>query len=232
MSHQDFELYAKEKPFSAKMPQTWVKAFREVANEFGQPVADLRILDVGCGDGRIYPFLLGEGFFSGNIHGVEVSQARIERSLALGWDNARYIPNGEKLPYADAQFQIINFMEVVEHIPAENTGNVITELHRVLADNGVLLMTTPNYPIKRFYDIYAAVMHGKKGRWKDDVTHVSFYNQQRLLELMQKFFTKIEYRSFKDGFLYKYFRFSFFKHKLFFLCSGKMNAGGTKIESV
>lgn len=221
MSHQDFELYAEEKPFGPKMPQTWAKAFREVVDELDQPEAELCILDVGCGDGRIYPFLLEEGICADNIHGVEVSHRRIDRCHALGWATAQYVPNGEKLPYDDGQFQIINFMEVVEHIPEKNIEGVLAELHRVLADDGVLLITTPNYPIKRFYDIYNAVIHGMRERLKDDPTHVMFYSHARLRKRMQKWFETIRLRPFKNGFLYKYIRLPFVQHKIFYLCSGR-----------
>jgi 2-polyprenyl-3-methyl-5-hydroxy-6-metoxy-1,4-benzoquinol methylase len=221
MKHQDFELYAKEKPFGPKMPATWVTAFHEVSNNNNLGTDELKVLDVGCGDGRIYPFLLGEGFVAKNIHGVEVSQSRVDRCHALGWENALYISNGAKLPYLDGTFHIINFMEVIEHIPFENIDAVLNELYRVLAEDGVLLITTPNYPIKRFYDVYAAISLGKKERWHDDPTHVSLYNHYKLRNKLKTFFNKITPRTFKDGFLYKYIPYKFFKHKIFFLCSFK-----------
>ncbi len=225
MTHQDFELYAVEKPFGAKMPATWITAFREVVRDDACDLDELSVLDVGCGDGRIYPFLLEEGFSAQNIHGVEVSKARVDRCHALGWRNAVYVSNSTRLPYPDAHFHIINFMEVIEHIPEAKTDATLSELHRVLAENGVLLITTPNYPVKRFYDIYAAVVHGKRERWRDDPTHVSLYNHSQLRTKLQQFFINIRSRSFKDGFLYKYIRHPFFRHKIFFLCTNKSSFG-------
>lgn len=221
MSHQDFERYAEEKPFGADMPAPWARVFRDVARGFDCGPAGLMVLDVGCGDGRIFPFLLGEGLAAHNIYGVEVSRARIDRCQALGWFNAVPIADGASLPFANEQFHIVNFMEVIEHIPETKAQAVIAELHRVLRKDGALLITTPNYPIKRFYDIHAAVAHGKKDRWRDDSTHVTRYNHARLSRLLSTFFGKVEPRTFKEGFIYKYLPHHVFKHKIFFVCSEK-----------
>jgi len=221
MKHQDFELYAEEKPFGPKMPETWASAFRKVTNAYDCEKGELKVLDVGCGDGRIYPFLLNEGLVAKNIHGVEVSHARIDRCNALGWKNAKYIASGSELPYKDGTFHIINFMEVVEHVPLDNIDAVLYEIRRVLIKDGVLLITTPNYPIKRFYDIYAAMVHGKKERWHDDPTHIALYNHSKLKKKLQHIFTTIKSHPFKNGFLYKYIPHPFFMHKIFFECNGK-----------
>ena len=71
-------------------------------------------------------------------------------------------------------------MEVIEHIPAEDGKRVIGELRRVIKPSGVLLISTPNYPVKRFYDYCDAMFHRKWARLRDDPTHVILFNHERL----------------------------------------------------
>jgi 2-polyprenyl-3-methyl-5-hydroxy-6-metoxy-1,4-benzoquinol methylase len=109
-------------------------------------------------------------------------------------------------------------MEVIEHIPAEDGKHVISELRRVIKPSGVLLISTPNYPVKRVYDYYDAMFHQKWARLSDDPTYVILFNHERLTQLLGRQFTQIEARPFKQGFFYKGVQHPALLHKLFFLC--------------
>lgn len=50
--------------------------------------------------------------------------------------------NHEPLPYPDAEFDLVTSSEVVEHV--ENYRALLREAFRVMASNGVLVLTTPN----------------------------------------------------------------------------------------
>lgn len=50
--------------------------------------------------------------------------------------------NVEKLPYADASFDLVTCSEVIEHV--ENYRALVREAHRVLKKDGLLILTTPN----------------------------------------------------------------------------------------
>ena len=50
--------------------------------------------------------------------------------------------NNEKLPYADAAFDLVTCTEVLEHV--EHYRETIREVHRVLKHDGVFVLTTPN----------------------------------------------------------------------------------------
>ena len=218
---QDFEGYARVKPFNLNVAPTWAKVFREVVARQATPRAELTCLDFGCGDGKYFPFLLGEGLKADNIHGVEVSHTRVERCHSLGFRNATQIEKGARLPFGDNSFDIINVMEVVEHIPADAIDAVLEEIRRVVRPGGVVLVSTPNYPIKRFYDVYDAVRQGYWKRLRDDPTHVTFYDHRRLRALTGRYFGSVENRVFKPGFLYKYIPRDFFEHKVFLVCGSK-----------
>jgi 2-polyprenyl-3-methyl-5-hydroxy-6-metoxy-1,4-benzoquinol methylase len=219
---QDFEEYARVKPFNASVADTWDAAIAEALTRSGLPLSDVRVLDYGCGDGKYFPPLVRLGLTSDNIHGIEISKLRIERCHALGWKHAVLVEKGEDLPYAAESFDVVNLMEVVEHIPAAIIPSVLREIHRVIRPEGVLIVSTPNYPIKRFYDFYDAAMFRKWKRIFDDPTHVTFYNHHRLRRLLGAYFTQIDERSYKTGFLYRRFvRSPHLMHKMLFLCTNK-----------
>jgi 2-polyprenyl-3-methyl-5-hydroxy-6-metoxy-1,4-benzoquinol methylase len=221
---QDFEGYARVKPFNLKVAPTWANVFREVVERQSKPRGELTFLDFGCGDGKYFPFLIGEGLQADNIRGVDVSRTRVERCHTLGFRNAKYIEKGATLPFADNEFDIVNVMEVVEHVPGDAIDAAFREISRVVRPQGVVFVSTPNYPIKRFYDLYDAVRQGHWKRLRDDPTHVTFYNHRRLRQLAARYFGSVENRTFKPGFLYRYIRRDFFEHKVFLVCGDKRAA--------
>jgi SAM-dependent methyltransferase len=218
-SHQDFELYADQKLFSYEPAPTWVSGLERAADLIGKPLRDLDLLDLGCGDGKIYPFLMRRGFSPSHVHGVEVSETRLERCRQIGWHNVRFLVPGQALSFPAASFDIVNMLEVIEHVPAAAADALIADVCRVLRPGGVLLITTPNYPIKRFYDFWDAIVHGKHARFRDDPTHVTRYSHARLAELLRRHFRSLEERDFKSGFLYRRLPWHRLRHKMFYLAS-------------
>jgi hypothetical protein len=84
-----------------------------------------------------------------------------------------------------------------------------------------LLITTPNYPIKRFYDISDAFIGKKWERLRDDPTHVNHYNMKKLKNFLSKYFNSVEIVPYKYGFIYNKFKKSFFLHKMLAICTDK-----------
>lgn len=217
---QDFEAYADLKRFNLNVADTWDAALSEAVRLSGQSPDTLRLLDYGCGDGKYFQHLIYKhGLRAENVHGVEVSSRRVERCHEMGWTNARLIEGIGLLPYEDASFDIINMMEVIEHIPAKQGECTLDELRRILRPGGMLLISTPNYPIKRFYDWSDALLHRKWSRLKDDPTHVTHFSHRSLRYLLEQSFSLVQARPFKPGYLYKRIRSPWLMHKLFFLCT-------------
>jgi ubiquinone/menaquinone biosynthesis C-methylase UbiE len=217
---QDFEAYADFKRFNTNVADTWDAALCEAITRSGQSPTTIRLLDYGCGDGKYFHhFTANRGLSAENVYGAEVSSRRVQRCHDMGWTNASLIQGTGPLPYKDSSFDIINMMEVIEHIPAELGSHTVAELRRVLRPGGMLLVSTPNYPIKRFYDWSDAFLHRKWSRLRDDPTHVTHFSEQRLRNLLERSFSEVQSRPFKDGYLYKRIKSPLLKHKLFFLCT-------------
>jgi SAM-dependent methyltransferase len=214
--NQDFEAYAEEKPFNFSTNPVWERIVDSL--RLGEK-ANAKVFDYGCGDGKIFPALVKKGVSANNIFGVEVSQGRIARCHEIGFQNAIYLPLHTKLPYENKQFDLINYLEVIEHVPEGEIDFYLEEMARVLKQDGTVVITTPNYPIKRVIDIYDAVVHKRWKRFRDDPTHVAFYNHQSLQARLEKFFNTVDIQCYKEGLFYRRIKTPFFMHKIVAVCS-------------
>ena len=102
---------------------------------------DLRVLDLGCGEGRFTAEIASAG---ASVVGADVAQAAIDRARARSpeLEFARVEIDGE-LPFADGAFDLVWASEVIEHV--SDTARWLSEARRVLKPGGVLLVTTPSH---------------------------------------------------------------------------------------
>src|SRR5437764_1459080 len=98
-------------------------------------------LDLGAGAGD-FTSLLSEAARA--AIGVEVAQAALARAKSKHPElNFRLAPVDGPLPLADNAFDLVWASEVIEHIA--DTGRWLSEVRRVLAPGGRLLLTTPSH---------------------------------------------------------------------------------------
>lgn len=100
--------------------------------------AEPRILDAGCGTGgylKRYALL-------GDATGVDPSPDAVRFCHERGFDSVREA-GLEDLPFEDDSFDLVTATDVVEHIAAEEEA--LSELRRVTAPGGALLLTVPAY---------------------------------------------------------------------------------------
>jgi len=90
-----------------------------------------KILDVGCGT-KPYQKL----FSSSEYIGLEIDSDENRKNK-----NADYFYDGEKFPFPDHEFDSVIINEVLEHI--FNPDTFLTEVYRVLKNQGKLLITVP-----------------------------------------------------------------------------------------
>lgn len=100
-----------------------------------------RAIDLGCGDGAFTAALAEAG---AHVVGVDVAQAALDRAVAHhpGLDFRRIAIDGP-LPFDDCHFDLVWGSEVVEHVA--DTARWVSEVRRVLAPGGRLLLTTPSH---------------------------------------------------------------------------------------
>ncbi|MBP9748880.1 methyltransferase domain-containing protein [Patescibacteria group bacterium] len=100
-----------------------------------------RVLDVGCGDGWVTKEFVARG---AQVTGVDFSERALSFARLLVPNASFFHNDGTALPFADASFDYIFFLEVLEHIPPAEIQTVLAELRRVLAPQGELILSVPS----------------------------------------------------------------------------------------
>lgn len=104
--------------------------------------AGRRVLDYGSGEG--YGSLLLSDVAS-SVVGVDIDPQAVSHASERyrSQSNLTFTSlDGHTLPFDDQHFDLITCFEVIEHVP--NPDEVLAELSRLLAIDGMLLISTPN----------------------------------------------------------------------------------------
>jgi SAM-dependent methyltransferase len=99
---------------------------------------DARILDAGCGSGR----MLQELASYGQVSGIELDEDAAALAAQRDWGEVQ-VGRLEELPWEDGTFDLITSLDVVEHTPDDREA--LAELRRVSKPGGWLLVTVPAY---------------------------------------------------------------------------------------
>ena len=155
------------------------------------------LLDLGCNvgelleaAGRLYPQL--------ELAGVDVNGAAIEAARRnLGRADLRHY-DGPALPFADASFDYVTCIEVLEHVPESARCATLSEVWRVLKPGGRFIVRCPHAGVFqaldaanfrfRFPRIYHSIV--RRGRrdagYRDDSDGVVWhhhFSREELLDL-------------------------------------------------
>lgn len=99
-----------------------------------------KILDVGCKHAFLCDFLTQKGI-NCDYYGIDISEKVIE-NLKSKKGNFQVCDVMQALPFDSGKFNYIFCFELIEHV--ENPTFLLNQFKRVLKDNGVLLLSTPN----------------------------------------------------------------------------------------
>lgn len=103
-------------------------------------VENKQVLDIACGTGYGIAILKKR---AKHVTGVDVdAEAAIQARAECGVNSDVLLGNGLGLPFEDESFDVVTSFETLEHLHERST--FLSELHRVLKTNGVLLLSTPN----------------------------------------------------------------------------------------
>jgi len=114
--------------------------FRTVAAHLGSP---RRLLDIGCGPGTfIGNYLPGIEALGIDLSASQVDYARRTYGSAAHRFSTRPLAS---LSEAGERFDAVTVVELIEHLTPETAIGLLSEARRLLAPDGVLVVTTPNY---------------------------------------------------------------------------------------
>lgn len=129
---------------------------------------NLRILDIGCGDGVLLS-LIGRG----RLYGVDFDQDSLD--YAAGKVKAKLVKApAESLPFRSGFFDLVIAAEIIEHL--RQPEKLLGEAARVLKGGGRLILTTPVKP--------AAGL--------TDPLHVQEFTPAELLKLCRRYFKRVK----------------------------------------
>ena len=126
--------------FELEETHWWYRGRRRVLRSLVEahlPHRPGRVLDVGCGTGRN----LVELADLGEVRGVEPSMAAVE----FGRARDLLVVQGDAvdLPFADASFDLVTALDVIEHIADD--VRALSEMRRVVSSTGAAVVTVPAY---------------------------------------------------------------------------------------
>lgn len=133
------------------------------------------LLDVGCGDGRyIISSIKNRGYFSIGIDpNNKVSLIPAKKRISEAGFNAFLIRSvGESTPLRESSVSVALCNSALDHMIEPNA--VLKEIHRVLKENGTLIM---------WQGIYQHKNH-KKETFEQE-THVNVFSKESLFEMLK-----------------------------------------------
>lgn len=140
------------------------------------PSSARRVLDAGCGTGRLTP------------HFQELSESKIEGVYYLGVDLADKLLDKAKKNYPEADLRVMDVrslklasgsfdavlcINVLKHLHRHEVGFAFSELVRVSAKGATIIIRVPIIPETRSYDVYDKYLLDKIAYYEDIAFHWS-----------------------------------------------------------
>jgi len=130
-----------------KVPSIHHRFNYEISKKY---IKNKKILDIGCWTGQFIQLAQKQ---TRNVYGIDPNKEATQYAQKT-YPSARFY-NGsvEKLPFKKNTFDVVTFLEVIEHIPKRNETKALKEIARVLKKDGLLVISTPyNNPLSILLD--------------------------------------------------------------------------------
>lgn len=147
-------------------------------SEFVRGIAPVdRVLDLGCGDGRLSAELRARAVTVADVSAVALARA----SARLPDASAVELQPDAPLPFRDGSFELVTCVEVIEHV--RDLQLLLSECRRVLVPGGSLAVTTPAHGRRTGA---AVLMSGFESRFPPLSPHLRFLTRRSLAELLRE----------------------------------------------
>jgi SAM-dependent methyltransferase len=139
-----------------------------------------RVLDLGCGDGRVAQVIARAG---AEVAGVDPSELALERARAAQPDVDFRLPGPDgSLPFGDGSFDVVVSIHVLEHVA--DTQRLMSEARRVSKPRAWIAITVPQHG--RLQRTWTALASFERHHDPLEPT-LRFYTRRSLGELLAQF---------------------------------------------
>jgi SAM-dependent methyltransferase len=182
-------VYLNPRPSGVELAKFYPEAFYAGTNVMSKFVCDFlnrlkfrevdhfkksgRILDVGCGDGSLLFAFKARGW---ETSGVDTSEKACRLSVKTLGGNV-YNCALKACSFPDSYFDVVFLNHVIEHMSCPNEE--LVEISRILKDDGVVFVRTPNV------DSYQFGVTGDKWLHLDVPRHLVFYSPNTISLLLR-----------------------------------------------
>lgn len=139
----------------------------EVDEQIASLPAGAKILDVGCGMGRLYDTASSHGL---QYSGIDISEGQVEEGKRLHPQADLRVGSMLQLPYADASFDAVFIVASLHHLlTPEERAQAVAEAQRVLKPGGRAIVTVMALWQPKYWKLFWQPNHTaiKPLSWRD-----------------------------------------------------------------
>jgi len=149
--------------------------FFQTIEMFVGSISPYRILDIGCGEGKVLEQLRAS--HPAPSTGIDLDPARIYVAKSRSGDIPFAVGNAQELPYEDNSFDFVMILEVLEHVGEPDI--VLREAYRVTSK--YLLASVPNEPWWRIGNLTRLKYIRDLGNTPEHINHWSVRSFKTLI---------------------------------------------------
>jgi 2-polyprenyl-3-methyl-5-hydroxy-6-metoxy-1,4-benzoquinol methylase len=105
-------------------------------------IKNKQVLDVGCWTGQ---FEMLAAPYTKSIIGIDPNKEAILYAKKNVLSSSFQVGNALNVPFNKSTFDVVLFLDVLEHLPKNTELTALKEINRVLKSNATLILSTPNY---------------------------------------------------------------------------------------
>jgi cyclopropane fatty-acyl-phospholipid synthase-like methyltransferase len=128
----------------------WAPCFKYYLRKWLPVAKDARIIDLGCGEGRVIYLLQQMGYT--NVEGVDISKSQLKIAQQVS-ENVTQADILKHLKDSTKKYDLILSFDVIEHLQKSEALEFLELCHTQLNDHGRLILQTPNASSPFFGDV-------------------------------------------------------------------------------
>ena len=147
-----------------------------------------KILDIGCGEGKIWQLFPGH-----NVTGLDISEKNLKKAKKY---LKPVLGKAEELPFMSESFDLVIASEILEHL--FRPEQALQEINRVLRQKGKAIITFPNTASLSFRISLLIWGRNPTLNYPDNSEHIRFFDLESIKKLLYNN-TKLTIKKIRGG---------------------------------